>query len=400
VNSWKQIFVLVSNGQDAFRNLHMIKSLYFILLISVAAAAQSSAQSCDTKLFPIVKERKLGFIDNKGHELIPPRFRDYANVQYFPDLPRFSEGLAAISENGRYGYIDCTGKFAIAPKFSSARAFSGGVAAVRESAQGETAGRVLWINHTGRAVYTGKVRQVLTDFHEGFLLLADEKRGWEPGYVDSHFNWAIPAQPLFRGPFHDGLAVFGVGEVIDRKFGYIDGAGKALVPAKYDRAADFSEGLAGVCHSLPAPKDGEQKIWRCGFVNTSGKEVIPLKFKSVSPFSDGRALAEEQDGHKVIIDKSGRVVRAISSFEVPGQFHEGVAVARKGQKIGFVNTRGDWVIPPHFAGATDFCHGLAMVQLSGKEYGYINKQGKLIWQAKTTVPPMVFIPSTFAAGAR
>lgn len=379
----------------------MIKSLCLVLLLSLtAAASQSGATSCDDNLSPIVKNRKLGYIDKKGHEVIPPRFADYANVQYFPQLPRFSEGLAAISENGRYGYIDCAGKFAIAPKFASARAFSGGVAAVREMSQGETAGRVLWINHTGGTVYAGKVRHVLTDFHEGFLLLADEKRGWEPGYVDGHFNWAIPAQPLFRGAFHDGLAVFGVGEVIDRKFGYINGAGKVLVPAKYDRAADFSEGLAGVCYWPAKSSDSDQRIWHCGFIDTHGREVITTHFKSVSSFSSGYALAEKQDGHEVIIDKSGKVVRAISSFEVPGQFHEGVAVARTGQKIGFVNTHGDWVIPPHFAGATDFSHGLAMVQLSDKQYGYINKEGKLIWQAQTSVPPMVFIPSTFAAGAR
>jgi WG containing repeat len=378
----------------------MIKSLCLILLLSSVAAAQSGVQSCDDKLFPIVKQRKLGFIDNEGHEVIRPRFSDYANVQYFPDLPHFREGLAAISENGRYGYIDCTGKFAIAPKFASARAFSGGVAAVREMSQGETAGRVLWIDHTGRVVYAGKVRHVLTDFHEGFLLLADEKRGWEPGYVNSHFDWAIPAQPLFRGPFHDGLAVFGVGEVIDRKFGYIDRAGKILVPAKYDRAADFSEGLAGVCYWPAKSSDSDQRIWHCGFINTHGREVIPTIFKSVSSFSSGHAIAEEQNGNKVIIDKWGKVVRAISSFEVPGQFREGVAVARKAQSIGFINTKGDWVIPPQFAGATDFSHGLAMVQLTDKEYGYINKAGKLIWQARTSVPPMVFIPSTFAAGAR
>lgn len=378
----------------------MTKSLSLLFLLVLCIAAQLGAQSCDDKLFPIVKGRKLGFIDNKGHEAIRPQFSDYANVQYFPDLPRFSEGLAAVSENGRYGYIDCSGKFVISPKFSSARAFSGGVAAVRELSHGETAGRVLWIDRTGRAVYAGKVRHVATDFHDGFLLLADEKSGWEPGYVDSHFNWVIPARPLFRGPFHDGFAVFGVGEVIDRKFGYIDGNNKALVPAKYDRASDFSEGLAGVCIWPTKSADSEERVWHCGFIDTQGREVIPLRFKSVSAFSNGRALAEQQDGKKVIIAITGAVVRVISGFEVPGQFHEGLAVARKGQNIGFVDTQGNWAIPPKFAGATDFAHGLAMVQLSDKEYGYIKKDGKLIWKTQTTVPPMVFIPSTFAAGAR
>jgi hypothetical protein len=68
--------------------------------------------------------------------------------------------------------------------------------------------------------------------------------------------------------------------------------------------------------------------------------------------------------------------------------------------IGFIDAQGDWAIPARFAGAWDFSHDMALVQFSDKEYGYIDKRGKVIWQAKTTVSPMVFIPSTFAAGAR
>ncbi|HLJ28132.1 MAG TPA: WG repeat-containing protein [Candidatus Angelobacter sp.] len=383
------------------RVLHMSKSPWLLVLFSLCLVALAPAQSCDDTLFPVIRDRKLGFIDKSGHEIIPPRFADYRNLQYFPDLPQFNEGLAPVSEKDRFGYIDCSGNFIIAPQFASARPFSEGIAAVREGTYPQAAGKALWIDHTGRVLHAEQARHFQTDFHDGFLLMADEKNGWEPGYTNKDFQWSIASQALFRSSFHEGFAVFGVGDPASRKFGFIDKSGQIVIPAHYDRASDFSEGLAGVCYWKAAiPTSENEKTWRCGFLDPTGQVVIPLNFKSVSPFSEGRALAEQQDGQRAILDKTGHVISVVSSLEVAGQFHEGLALAKKGDRIGFIDAQGAWAIPARFAGASDFSHGVAMVQLSDKEYGYIDRRGKLIWQAKTTVPPIVFIPSTFAAGSR
>jgi hypothetical protein len=378
----------------------MPKRFYFIFILLIGLFAQLHAQSCDDKLFPIVKDRKLGFIDKAGREVIPARFGDYSNVQYFPDLPKFSEGLAAVSQKDRWGYIDCSGKFAIAPQFGSARPFSNGLAAVREGSYPATAGKAMWIDHNGHIAYAGQVRHFQTDFHEGLLLLADEKNSWEPGYVDRNFQWKVPSQAVFRSGFHEGFAIFGTGDAASRKFGFINASGKVVIPAKYDRVSDFNDGLAGACLWAQGASGANAKLWRCGFVDANGQEVIPLQFNSVSSFSDGVALVQSQAGQTAIINKAGTIVRTLADMEVPGQFHEGLAVSRKGGQVGFINLQGEWAIPPRFAGATDFSHGMAMVQLSDHQYGYIDIHGKLVWQARTSVPPMVFIPSTFAAGAR
>lgn len=380
----------------------MPKSSYFVLVLLGFFVGQIQAQSCGDKLFPIVKDHKLGFIDNTGREVVPARFNDYHNYEYFPDLPKFSEGLAAVAQNGRWGFIDCSGKFAIVPQFGSARPFSDGLAAVREGTYPAAAGKAMWIDHNGHSVYTGQARHFQTDFHEGLLVLADEKNGWEPGYVNTKFQWKVPAQPMYRSSFHKGFAAFGVGDAASRKYGFIDTAGKVVIPAKYDRVSDFNEGLAGACLFQTTAPDATTKTWRCGFIDPAGHEIIPLQFNSVSDLSDGVALVKLQEGQTAIIDRSGKIVRVLSGVEVPGQFHEGLAVARQTDHIGFgfINRQGDWAIPPRFAGATDFSHGLAMIQLSNSQYGYIDSQGKLVWHAKMTVFPMVFIPSTFAAGAR
>jgi hypothetical protein len=63
-----------------------------------------------------------GYIDTSGKTIIP--------VQY-SNAKSFSEGLAAIQVDERWGSIDRNGGFAIAPVFIEAYEFSEGLAAVR-----------------------------------------------------------------------------------------------------------------------------------------------------------------------------------------------------------------------------------------------------------------------------
>src|SRR6185295_19165448 len=51
--------------------------------------------------------------------------------QTFEVAKPFSEGLAAVRLDGRYGFIDATGRIVIAPRFQAAGPFTGGYAEVR-----------------------------------------------------------------------------------------------------------------------------------------------------------------------------------------------------------------------------------------------------------------------------
>ncbi len=48
----------------------------------------------------------------------------------FEDVRNFSEGLAAVRVDGKWGYIDASGEMVIEPQFVLASDFSGGIAAV------------------------------------------------------------------------------------------------------------------------------------------------------------------------------------------------------------------------------------------------------------------------------
>ncbi len=88
-------------------------------------------------LFPVIEDGKWGFIDKTGKIVIKPKF-DNAKL--------FSEGLAAILIVDKWGYIDRMGKIVFKPKFDEGRNFSEGMACVK------IAGKWGYINKTGRII--------------------------------------------------------------------------------------------------------------------------------------------------------------------------------------------------------------------------------------------------------
>ena len=99
----------------------------------------------------------------------------------------------------------------------------------------------------------------------------------------------IPAKYNFADSFSEGLARV----VINGKWSYIDKSGKEVIQLKYDVVGDFSEGLAAV-----------KLNGKWGYINKSGKEVIPLKYDSAYYFSNGQASAI-LNGEWGYIDKQG-----------------------------------------------------------------------------------------------
>lgn len=71
---------------------------------------------------------KYGFIETSGKFAISPQFTLMGGG--IGSDSGFHEGLAAVSVGGKYGYIDKTGKFAINPQFDEAYNFTGGLAKI------------------------------------------------------------------------------------------------------------------------------------------------------------------------------------------------------------------------------------------------------------------------------
>jgi WG containing repeat len=171
----------------------------------------------------------------------------------------------------------------------------------------------------------------------------------------------------------------------DKKFGYIDLNGKIVIPAQFDLAEKFSEGLAKVTIGK-----------KCGFIDRNGKIVIPIQFDEdrVGGFSEGLAIVEI-GGKDGFIDTKGNMVIP-PQFRNASSFKNGLAkvqidlplkggttlnpngVVNLNGSSGYIDRSGKIVIQPQFVNADDFSEGLAAVDVDPGKYGYINTTGKVV----------------------
>ena len=154
----------------------------------------------------------------------------------------------AAKKDGKFGYIDKTGKMIITPQFDRAMSFCEGL------------GRV------------------------GI--------GEKQGYVDETGKIVIPLQFDEAYPFHDGLAAARTGE----KFGYIDKRGEFVIQPKFDHVEPFFEGIAAV--------DVGEK-W--GYIDKKGKYIVEPQYDKVWPFNDGIAPVV-REGTYGYIEKTGKLI--------------------------------------------------------------------------------------------
>ena len=140
--------------------------------------------------------------------------------------------------------------------------------------------------------------------------------------------------------------------------------GVVVIPAKYDDAYSFCEGLASV------KLNGKR-----GFIDKTGKEVIPLKYDYADSFSEGLAKVKLNDKWS-FVDKTGREVVPPKYDEVC-YFSEGLVRVELNGKHGFIDKTGKEVIPLKYDWACDFQGGVACVELNG-ECMEIDKQGNVV----------------------
>ena len=120
-----------------------------------------------------------------------------------------------------------------------------------------------------------------------------------------------------------------------------------------------------------------------GLIDAKGR-VVPAQYDSAEDFSDGLALVT-QDGRSLFIDKQGRVQLQLQMqppVDRAWSFSEGLAAVKVGALHGYIDKRGTLVIEPQFSFARPFSRGLAYVGL-GRSSSYITADGQAVWRSAT-----------------
>jgi len=63
-------------------------------------------------------------------------------------------------------------------------------------------------------------------------------------------------------------------------------------------------------------------------------------------------------------------------------FVGGLAPAKRNGQWGYINTNGDWQIPPAFLSADTFSNKLARISLLNNRWAYINATGQSVWEER------------------
>ncbi|MGI8856459.1 MAG: WG repeat-containing protein [Thermomicrobiales bacterium] len=302
-----------------------------------------------------------GYIDAAGTMTIAPRFSAAFS---------FKGGLARIELPGsqNQGFIDKQGAVVIPPQFTPASNFSEGLAAVTFPS-GDSA----FIDATGKVV-TPHFSETW-DFSSGLAPVTTFASHYKFGFIDKTGNLVIPVRydnvVVNQGPvFSEGLAAVGNGKVGSYKYGYIDPSGNMVTQPQYDAAQPFHEGLAAV-------RIGN--LW--GYIDKTGKMVIPLQFRAAFGFSGDRARVDVVSSQPGFIDKTGRkVIMLPANWYAVDEFSEGLAPVQ-GNKgaggFGFIDDAGRLVIPMQFDLPGRFSGGLALVSSKGK-VGAIDRSGQIV----------------------
>ncbi len=170
------------------------------------------------------------------------------------------------------------------------------------------------------------------------------------------------------GVVRNGLICIKVRKEIDDNtkyyYGYINTDGKMVIPAIYEEAKDFENGIA------PVKLNGK---W--GIIDKSGKTVVQFKYDNVKEFSEG-LLNCSLNGKWGAIDSKGKV---IIPFEYEDLFpkSDNLIGFKKNKKFGFINTNNKIVIEPKYDDIINFSENIAGYKLNGK-WGIINKIGQKI----------------------
>lgn len=195
----------------------------------------------------------------------------------------YSDGLAAVSYRGSWGYIDKDGRLVIMCQFDKVFPFYEGRAFARQN------GRWNVIDKSGTFLKSFPKGCYIKRVFNNVAVAWNGNDYHQTGLVNDHGNTLIP-------PHYDTVKEQGmrysesnlIGVEKDGKYGFYNIKLKKLtIPLIYDDCNYFFEGLAAV-----------KKNGKWGVINTSGQVVVPLLYE--------KANFVEPGGKKIQVKKNGK----------------------------------------------------------------------------------------------
>lgn len=354
-------------------------------------------QNSSLLLFPFLDGDKIGYIDYHTNLVyIPPMFHEGR---------LFSEGLAAVrmNESPEWVFINERGDIVINGEYFDCSEFLNGLAIVEilvplsDESDGPDGG----INYPRKRTRLSGVINTFGDEvipceytsierkSNGFFVA---KKGEKEFLFDKNCNLVFESEFYsIRGYLDLKSDLFGVYQKDTHLYGLIDHCGNFVLSPKYVEMKSFSDDLCPVCSYVNG-----QKKW--GFIDTDGIECIPCQFQEVGDFHDGVVTYSElrkdlkefnfPDGKHIhpygyradgLINILGKTVVEPMTYYCLYSSNEGLIKCRDfNNLVGFLNSKGEVVIPCRFKEASRFINGLSVAENPEGKCGMIDKNGNTI----------------------
>jgi hypothetical protein len=339
-----------------------------------------------------------------------------------------------------WGYRDSASyKTVVEPKYQVARKFAEDLSAAKNGNQW------YFIDRYGIEAIKVPDCDTIGNFLNGFAKIEKDKK---VGCLDKKGNMVIPMIYSQVGPFIDGRAVIVKGDLsvlqkggsvtlgfVDKtgkeifnvdgqdlqypssglsvyasgnKYGYLDLAGKLVIPCKFDYAENFvgsgaivaTNGKGGIINntgnytvepqydylSFVSSKfiavfngqlnnEGLPAAGKYGIIDKTGKFVLPQLYDQMGANSGIVFLIQNQKCG-IADTLTGKILVPCEMEFIP-RFNEGIAYYQKGGKYGYIKEGGKILTQPLYETADDFSGGLSKVRQAGKT-GFVNKAGVLL----------------------
>jgi len=333
-----------------------------------------SGKSFAENLFPILKDGRWGYIDKTGKIVIQPQFEK---------ATEFFEELAPVRLGGKWGYIDKSGQWEIPAQFSAALHFREGIGLVArksgfenvkqplmspaEEAEDRLMADYVSIYHgLGFGAYHNVVPALDDD---GFI--GSKYRKAQFAYIDKHGKVIFDMVADYACKFHEGLAAVS----IDEKAAYIDLSGKIALQTQYKYADSFLHGLARA-----QPNAGGK--W--GYIGKTGEWSIKPQFDEAGPFQDDVAMVNI---HSAAFNGAMQKAQAELKGQTSSSGKMEIIASRpvKNSPPFCIDTSGQKVDGPINNRCKTIIDGISLVRhlsADGKstKYGYADASGKIIIQ--------------------
>jgi len=308
------------------------------------------------ELFRVRKNNKFGYINKVGEVIIDFCF-DFASD--------FIDGLARVQYNGQWAYIDVKGNIIFTLECDICTNFSEGFAALKKEKKWG------YIDKTGEVALSFSYYDARV-FENGIALVqeSDKSKGV---FINKQGNIVLSGRNFLLSKYSERL----INAVENGKWGYIDINNNFIIKPQFKAAYPFREEKAAVYI----------KRENYGFINNMGEEIIPCKFTGADlHFAEGLcSIVKDNYPYYGYIDEKGETVIPFD-YQYAGDFKEGMAVVKfkRKKKYGVITKSEKCVVESKFQHISSFNGGLAEV-IIGEEYekfhyGYINYDGDFVWE--------------------